>query len=110
LDVTDVLWLIHYSLPCTKTGFGFRFSCLMKNYPNVFGKSACVSVILVCLVCIKLYFQKDQISISAVFTWMQDDSKMIPWNKIQLPMEDSYIRTIPNNTSAEKKYFTFNFI
>ena len=68
LDVTDAMWLIHYSLPRTKTGFGFRFSCLMKNYPNVFEKSACVSVILVCLVCIKLYFQKDQISISAVFT------------------------------------------
>jgi len=68
LNVTDAMWLIHYSLPRTKTGFGFRFSCLMKNYPDVFQKSACVSVILVCLVYIKLYSQKDQINISAVFT------------------------------------------
>jgi len=64
LDVTDAMWLIHYSLPRTKTGFGFRFSCLMKNYPNVFQKSACVSVISVCLVYIKFYSQKDQINIS----------------------------------------------
>lgn len=63
LDVTDAMWLIHYSLPRTKTGFGFRFSCLMKNYPDVFQKSACVSVILVCLVYIKLYSQKDQINL-----------------------------------------------
>jgi len=44
---------------------------------------------------------------------MQDATKMILSNKIQLPMEDSYIQTrgnIPNNTSAEKKYFTINFI
>jgi len=62
LDVTDAMWLIHYSLPRTKTGFGFRFSCLMKHYPDVFQKSACVSVILVCVVYIKLYSQKDQIN------------------------------------------------
>lgn len=67
LDITDAMWLIHYSLPRTKTGFGFRFSCLMKNYSNVFQKSACVSVILVCLVYIKLYSQKDQINISSVY-------------------------------------------
>jgi len=113
LDVTDAMWLIHFSLPHTKTSFGFRFSCLMKNYPNVFQKSACVSVILVCLVYIKFYSQKAQINISTVFTWMQDDSKMIPSNKLHLPMEDSHIQTrdnIPNNTSAEKKYFIINFI
>jgi len=68
LDVTDAMWLIHFSLPHTKTSFGFRFSCLMKNYPNVFQKSACVSVILVCLVYIKFYSQKAQINISTVFT------------------------------------------
>jgi hypothetical protein len=68
VGVTDAVWLIHYSLPCTKTGFGFRFSCLMKNYPDVFQKSPCVSVSLVCLVYIKFYSQKDQINISTVFT------------------------------------------
>ena len=68
LDVIDAMWLIHYSLPRTKTGFGFRFSCLMKNYPDVFQESACVSVILVCLVYIKFYSQKDHINISTVFT------------------------------------------
>jgi hypothetical protein len=44
LDITDAMWLIHYSLPHTKTGFGFRFSCLMKNYPNLFHMSASVSL------------------------------------------------------------------
>ena len=68
LAISDAMWLIHYNLPRTKTGFGFRFSCLMKNYPKVFQKSTCVSVILVCLVYIKFYFHEDQISISAVFT------------------------------------------
>jgi hypothetical protein len=45
LDVNDALWLIHYSLPLTKTGFGFRFSCLMNNYPNMLDKSVNVSII-----------------------------------------------------------------
>ncbi|XP_069700482.1 putative ATP-dependent RNA helicase TDRD12 [Periplaneta americana] len=40
LDVCDALWLIHYSLPQTKTGFGYRFSCLMNNYNNMFQKRA----------------------------------------------------------------------
>ncbi|KAJ4433877.1 hypothetical protein ANN_16190, partial [Periplaneta americana] len=40
LDVCDALWLIHYSLPQTKTGFGYRFSCLMNNYNNMFRKRA----------------------------------------------------------------------
>jgi hypothetical protein len=62
LDVSDAMWLIHYSLPHTKTGFGFRFACLMKNYPNMFQKSTSVSVTLVSQVYIKLCFKEDQIT------------------------------------------------
>jgi hypothetical protein len=68
LDISDAMWLIHYSLPHTKTSFGFRFSCLMKSYPNMFQKSTSVSVILVSQVCIKLYCKEDQITGRSRFT------------------------------------------
>ncbi|PSN55645.1 hypothetical protein C0J52_21816 [Blattella germanica] len=38
LDAYDALWLIHYSLPASKTLFSFRFSCLMNNYKDIFCK------------------------------------------------------------------------
>ncbi|KAJ9589011.1 hypothetical protein L9F63_017706, partial [Diploptera punctata] len=40
LNINDTLWLIHYSLPSTKTKFGFRFSSLMVNYRDLFCKSS----------------------------------------------------------------------
>uniref|UniRef100_A0AAU7J931 RNA helicase n=1 Tax=Locusta migratoria TaxID=7004 RepID=A0AAU7J931_LOCMI len=37
LKITDSLWLIHYDLPSeSKSAFGFRFSCLMNNYNDMF--------------------------------------------------------------------------
>ena len=45
LDINDAMWLIHYSLPPTKTMFGFRFSSLMNNYKNVFLRSSEVSFV-----------------------------------------------------------------
>jgi hypothetical protein len=38
---------------------------------------------------------------------------MIPSNQVHLPMEDAHVQTkdnVPNTTSAEKKYFTINFM
>jgi hypothetical protein len=58
LDVSDAMWLIQYSLPRTKTGFGFRFSCLMSNYPNMFDRSTSVSIISYYEFCITFCFKE----------------------------------------------------
>ncbi|XP_047108037.1 putative ATP-dependent RNA helicase TDRD12 [Schistocerca piceifrons] len=40
LKITDSLWLIHYGLPSeSKSAFGFRFSCLMSNYRDMFSEN-----------------------------------------------------------------------